>query len=58
MDQAARRYLEEKQKSYESRERITFLSDGKNGEENGSDSAAVIVSRYCIDKDAGVVRCE
>ena len=58
MDQAARRYLEEKQKSYESRERITFLSDGKNGEENGSDSAAVIVSRYCTDKDAGVVRCE
>ena len=58
LDEAARQYLEENQKSYESREQVEFLSAGKKGGEDGSDSAAIIVSRVSIDKGAGVVRYE
>ena len=58
LGEAARQYLEENQKSYESREQVEVLSAGKKGGEDGSDSSAIIVSRVSIDKGAGVVRYE
>ena len=50
LGEAARQYLEENQKSYESREQVEVLSAGKKGGEDGSDSSAIIVSRVSMIK--------